>query len=386
MRILLRLLAAVAALGVVAVVAAALLLPRLLDSDSLRERIGVAAEDALGRDVHYGTLGFALFPPVVVVERIRIGGEAVESPPLLAGERLSLGFSLLPLLARTLVVDSVSLRGVTGTLIRTEEGFAIPSRAAAADGAGAPGPVEGRGAGLDLAVASFDLEDASFALEDRSVSPAVNWELRELSARARGTAVDAPVGFDFDFVLASGGRVHGEGEASLAGVVEATVTFDDVAVAPLRAYVDSGSTLAGRLSGTAVASGPAANLESLRVDAMLADGRFQLDDMTILGPVKLVAALHGPVAALRGTFEIEATEALVRYGGMFTKPPGDAATVEGRLVDGAGGSTAIDDLRIKIRNFKGTAYVEGGAQPRVAVNAAPFGLLGWDVLIPMPAD
>lgn len=379
MRILRRSLAAVAVLGVVAVIAAALLLPRLLAGDSLRERFAGAAEDALGRDVDYRALGFDLFPPMVVVEGIRVAGETLESPPLLASERLSLGFSLLPLLARTLVVDSLSLRGVTGRLIRTDAGFAISSGGAGTTAAGsaadASPPVGGRAAGLELAVASLDVDDASLVLEDRSVSPAVTWELRELSARARGTAADEPVGFDFDFVFASGGRVHGEGEASLAGAVEGTLAFDDVAVAPLRAYVDAGSKLAGRLSGTAVASGPVAKLASLKVEATLADGRFQLDDMTIVGPAKLAAALHGPPTALRGTFAIDVTDAEVRYGGMFTKPPGDAATVEGRLVDGAGGATAIDDVRIKVRNFKGTVSVEDEARSRVVVHAPSFELL-----------
>jgi len=113
----------------------------------------------------------------------------------------------------------------------------------------------------------------------------------------------------------------------------------------------------------------------LQVDATLTDGRFQLDDMTIVGPAKLSATLHGPPTALRGTFAIDVTDAEVRYGGMFTKPPGDAATVEGRLVDGADGATAIDDVRIKVRNFKGTVSVEDEARSRVVVNARFFELL-----------
>jgi uncharacterized protein involved in outer membrane biogenesis len=358
MRILLRVLAVVALLLVATLVAAVLNLPGVVDSDAFRERVGVAAEDALGREVRYGAVGFGLFPLSVVVEEVVVAGETAELPPLFEGERLELRASLLPLLARTLVVDSVSLRGGRLNLVRTDDGVEIPSSESTGEGAATTGS-DDADAGFDLTVAGVNVENVDIVLEDRSISPAVTWELRGVSVRARGISAGEPVELDFELELASGGRISGSGDATLAGVVDLEVNLYEVALEPARAYVDSGSTLAGRLSGTIAAVGPAANLESLRVDAKLVDGHFALDDMEVVGSVRVVADLHGSAAAPRGTFDIDATDAEVRYGGMFTKPPGDAATVQGKMVEGVDGSTGIDDLHIKIRNFKGTSSVQG---------------------------
>jgi hypothetical protein len=270
---------------------------------------------------------------------------------------------LLPLLARTLVVDSVSLSCARLNLIRTDEGISIPSPTSTSEVAATSGPGEAD-AGFDLAVAGATLEKVDIVLEDRSVSPAVTWEFRGINARARGISADEPVELDFEFELASAGKVSGAGYATLAGAVDLDVKFSELALEPWRAYIDSDSALAGRLSGTIAAAGPVANLESIRVDAELSDGHFALDDIEIAGSVKLVADLHGSVTAPRGTFDIDATDAAVRYGGMFTKPPGDAANVQGTLVEGADGSTAIDNVHFKIRNFKGTASVPRGACPQ----------------------
>ena len=354
MRILLRVLGAAALFLVAAVVAAVLILPGVFDSDALRERVGVAAEGALGREVRYGAIGFGLLPPSVVIEEVVVAGETAESPPLLEDGRLELRASLLPLLARTLVVDSLLLRGARLHLVRTDEGIDVPSPEAIGEGAATTVPY-GTDAGFDLAVAGIGLENVRIVLEDRTVSPAVTWELHGVSVRARGISADEPVELDFELELASGGRISGSGDATLAGVVDLDVKFSEVALEPARPYVDSDSTLAGRLSGTILAVGPAANLESLRVEANLVDGYFALDDMVVVGSVQLVADLQGRAVAPRGTFDIDATDAEVRYGGMFTKPPGDAATVQGKLVEAADGSTGIDDVRFKIRNFKGTA-------------------------------
>jgi AsmA protein len=358
MRILLRALAVVVLLLVAAVVTAALILPGVVDSDEFRERVGAAAGGGLGREVRYGAIDFGLFPPSVVVAEVVISGGTAESAPLLEGGRLELRASLLPLLARTLVVDSVSLRGGRFNLVRNDAGISIPALKSTSEAALAADPDEAD-AGFDLAVAAATLEKVDIVLEDRSVSPSVTWELCGINASARGVSADEPIELEFEFELASAGKISGSGYATLTGAVDLDVKISEFALESLRAYIDSDSALSGRLSGTIAAVGPAANLESLRVDAQLSNGRFVLDDMEIVGSVKLVADLHGSLTAPRGTFDIDATDAAVRYGGMFTKPPGDAATLHGKLVESSDGSTGIDDIHFKMRNFKGTASVQG---------------------------
>ena len=65
LRIALRLFGALLLLCIVAVVAAVLLLPRLLASDEAAERIRAAARDATGSELRWSGLDVALFPPAL---------------------------------------------------------------------------------------------------------------------------------------------------------------------------------------------------------------------------------------------------------------------------------------------------------------------------------
>jgi hypothetical protein len=365
---LLRALALIVLLLVGALVAVALILPGVVASDEFRERIGVEAENALGREVRYGAIDFGLFPPTVVVEGVAVAGSTAEASPMLEGGRLELRVAALPLLARTLVVDSALLRGARLHLVRTREGIDLPGRESTGDGVAATDR-DAEVADFDLAVASVELDEIEIILEDRSVSPAVTLELRGIAARANARSTDGPIELGFEFEFASGGTVSGAGEATLSGVVELELKLSDVELLPLRAYLGSASMLSGRLSGVIAAVGPAAELETLRVDASLMDARFKFDDMEFSGALEGSADLHGSVAAPRGSFDIDATDAEVRHGGMFTKPPGDAASLQGKLVDTADGSTRVDDIRFKIQNFKGTASVPTATGLRVSVNS-----------------
>jgi hypothetical protein len=87
----------------------------------------------------------------------------------------------------------------------------------------------------------------------------------------------------------------------------------------------------------------------LRIDVALDEGRFQLEDMALRGHVDIEADVEGGLASPRGRFDIDATEAEIRYGGMFEKPPGDPATVTGSIVTGSDGTPGVDDVRLKIR-------------------------------------
>jgi hypothetical protein len=386
MRILLRIAAVVAVVLVVALIALALLLPNVLASDAVRGQIQAAADGVLGREVRYAALDFGLFPPSLQAVDVAIAGASAESPPLIEAERVALRVALLPLLTRTVVLDSLVVHGAAAHLVRTEDGIQLPrpppaqsppaaraepSAAAAAEGAFA----------VDLAPAGFELRDATVVLEDRSVTPPVIWEARNVALHARGAALDGPVDFDLSLDLASGGRIAAAGSATLAGEIDVQVELDAVGVAPVRPYLDPGSELAGTASGTVVVRGPAADLASVRVDIALEDGHVQLEDVTLRGHVEIEADVQGALAAPRGTFDIDATAAEIRYGEMFKKPPGDAATVKGNIVTESDGTPGVDDVHLKIRNFKASARVSTGRRIRVVATAPPFDLDGWEVLI-----
>ena len=345
---LLRVIAAVALVLVGVGVALALLLPGVLASDALRGQIQTAADGALGREVRYAELEFGLFPPSLLALDVAVAGASAQAPPLVEAERVALRVALLPLLSRTVWVDSFVVHGAKAHLVRSEDGIQLPRPSPAR---APPPPAEGESAAVGIALAGFELRDGTVVLEDRAVSPPVIWEARNLHLRARGTSLDEPFAFDLSLDLASGGRLAAAGTATLSSEVEVEFTLDAVSVAPAQAYLAPGSELAGALSGSVVARGPAAALASVRIDVALDDGRFQLEDMALRGHVDIEADVQGGLASPRGSFEIDATEAEILYGGMFKKPPGDAATVTGNIVTESDGTPGIDDVRLKIRNF-----------------------------------
>ena len=58
-------------------------------------------------------------------------------------------------------------------------------------------------------------------------------------------------------------------------------------------------------------------------------------------------------------FDIDATDAEIRYSGVFAKPAGTKATVTGRIVN-PGGTHSVDDIRLKIANLDAHASLETG--------------------------
>lgn len=361
MRIPLRVIAVVALVLVVAAVALALLLPSVLASEAVRQQIQTAAEEALGREVRCGELSFGFFPPSLLALHVAVSGAFAQEPPLIAAERVALRVALFPLLSRTVVLDSFVVQGATVHLVRTEDGIQLPrpppARVPPPDRGGPTPPGEGGSAAFATALVGFELRDGAVVLEDRSISPPVIWKARNLRLRARGTSPHEPVAWDLSLDLESGGRLAAVGTVTLAGEVGVEFTLDAVAVAPAQVYLTPGSELSGALSGTVVARGPAAAPASAQIDVALDDGRFQLEDMTLRGRVDIKADVRGGLASPRGTFDIDATDAEILYGEMFEKPPGDAATVTGTIVTESDGTPGVDDVRLKIRNFKANARV-----------------------------
>jgi hypothetical protein len=264
--------------------------------------------------------------------------------------------ALLPLLSRTVVIDSFVARGATAHLVRTKEGIQLPRLLPArtkTPAAGEPSPPRGgESAAFDIVLGGFELCGGALLVEDRSLSPPVIWEARDVCLRVRGTSPDELLAFEFTLGLASGGRLAASGTTTLTGEVDVELTLDAVDVAPARAYLGPGSELTGALSGTVVARRPAAGTASVRIDVALDEGGFQLGGMLLRGHVDIEADVAGGLASPRGAFEIDATGAAILYGGGFEKPPGDAATVTGHIATASDGRPGLEEVRLKIRNFR----------------------------------
>lgn len=380
---------------VVAVGGLALFLPGLVSSPAVRERIETAAEEATGRAFRYEELTFGLFPPRLVITEPRLAGERPDDPPFLEAGDVSLKIALAPLLARALVLENLVVNGATVRLVRDADGLRLPeppagaeSEPASGEAAGeAPTPSQGAEAeesGVALAVEEFRLRDSRVILVDHTVTPAATWDVEDLSANVRLSAV-GPARFDLD-ARVHGGRVSIDGSADLtAETADLDATLEDIGLVALAPYLDAGRTAAGTLSGTIAVTGPFAQ-PVIAADLRVADGAVQIEDVQLLGPLALRAELSGG-DVVSGTFDVDATgAALDAYDGAFQKPAGRPATVKGRLVPGSDGAMTVDDVELKIHNLDARGRIDTGKRVRAALTAEPFDLAGWDAILPALAE
>ncbi len=369
----------------------AVVLPRIAGSAAARARIEAAARDALGREVSFQTLEADILPPSLRVVAPRVSGATPDAAPLLEAEAVSLRLALLPLLARSLAIDSLVVEGATLRLTRTRNGFDLPTLRSPAQGDAAPDrepPREGAGAdaspdtALDLAVRSVRLRDSTVVLEDRSVSPAVTWELRDVAAEATGQRLAERVDLEASASLASGGSLRALGTSSLTGELDLGLALDALALASLGPYVEGVDSLAGVVSGKLRVAGPAADPE--RASAELDFERLDLrrGELRVAGPLRFRAELASPLRAASGDFSADAGGAEIEFGESFRKPAGTAARVSGRIASGPGGALAVEDLVLALRNLELRGRVAQLSPLRVELRSESLEVDGWEDVLP----
>ena len=219
MKWLLRAAGVAVALAAIALGLIAWALPRLASSDAARAKIESAARSALGRDLHYGKLGFGLLPPSLLVEEAEIAGESPSSPPLAKAGRVALRVELWPLLRGQLEVASLAIDGLALHLVRTPEGLLLPGRGEGEAPKQPPAPEtepapEDEG-GLAFGVRKIALTDASLALEDRSAPPAKTWSVADLDLTAQSAAAGEPVEIEGSLADVKGDALEVTGALSL---------------------------------------------------------------------------------------------------------------------------------------------------------------------------
>ncbi|MEN8181977.1 MAG: AsmA-like C-terminal region-containing protein [Myxococcota bacterium] len=389
MRIALRVGIAVLLVSIVGLGLLALALPRIAASDAVQERIRRAAHDATGAEVGFEALSFGLVPPRLVVTRPEVK-EPGRADPVARAESVDLELQLLPLFARTVVVDSLVVEGAQVRLVRTEQGLEIPlqSSPSAADPAPAPSgepgppasPESGDAAGFQLALVGLELRSAQIVLEDRAVSPAVTWELVDVDVRAKGRSLESPIDIEGKGRLTSGGQLQVQGTADLEGRLDLTLKLDGIALAPASPYAGF-PELGGTVTGRVIVKGPAAALASLDAELFLEEAALAVEDLQLNGRLALQATLAGTEGGLGGPFEIDASDAAVLYGEFFHKPPGNAATVSGRLVPEAG-SFVVEDVHLKVEDFEAKGRLRSGTRSRLQLDAPPFEVAGIAALVP----
>jgi hypothetical protein len=422
-RLAIRLAGILVVLVVAALLAVAVALPRLAQSDAARARIEGLAREATGRAIRYRELDFGLMPPRLLVRQPEVKGESDGAPPAFEAAGVELEIALAPLLSWTVVVDSLAIEGATFRLLRTSEGIELPGKEAVAEeptasgaappslGDPSPEPAgadarppspsqpekpareaapseeegsepEGDEEGFTLAVRELVLRDSRLLLEDRTVSPPAAFELQGLVAKASGESIEAPIDFEIDGVLASGGSLRATGEAEIEGPFRIDLLLTDVALAPLAPYLKKGQRVGGVVSGTVSTLGKERESERISVDVRVGGGELAAEDLSVRGEMKIRAELEGGLGDASGTFQLDATDAELEYGAAFRKGRGTAATATGRIVTGPGGQIGLQDTQVKIKNFEAEVQLETGARDRTSIEAEPFELTGWGEMIP----
>lgn len=403
MRALARVALALAVLAAAALGGLGWWLSGYVGSDAFGARLREAVRGATGQEPGWEALEVGVLPPRVRVEQAKLGDGTA-----LAVERAELRVALLPLLAGAVVIDRVAIEGGVLRVVRTADGLRWPWQGPAAQpapgaapgepggaeprapggtapaepGGAAPSAPEGEG-GFTFAVRRLDVENTRLTFEDRTVTPPVTLVLADLEARARTSEARALV-FSGSARVGEGG-LRGEGRVDTSGTLAATLTLERLPAAAFAPYLGDGATLGGALDGTLALRGPARAPDAADLEVRIGDAAFAIGDAAIRGPVSLAAELRGALDRPTGTFALDATGAELLYGGgIVRKPPGAAASAEGRLTTAPDGRIEIEQVRVRLKDIGGQGSLGfGGGRPLAArLDAPPFPVADLGELVP----
>jgi uncharacterized protein involved in outer membrane biogenesis len=278
---------AISAAGVIAILAVA-----AYSANSLAERfkpeIERAASGALHASVSLGALSVSVFPSVQVhVDEARVTQPG--STEVLSLRRLVLHVQLLPLLARRLVVETVSLEEPVITLVRTKDGMfveglprahaaAAPPRQRAAPPASMPpagAPASAVRSGLSIDLRRFEITNATFTLRapDGTVQSLQHVDLTAVLSTAGDTEMVSSLALRAD--LPKVGRVSATGTGQSFSLATGELTLGDLKLT---------------FPGGAVALGGAANVDTATGNITISSDGIQLDTFMPLA-VTLVPTL-----------------------------------------------------------------------------------------------
>ncbi len=358
--------------------AAELSLPRILNSETVREQVVALVEKALGRDAHYESVHHAYFPLALVVERPMLAGREPGTPPQVAAKRVSLYLSVLPLFRGQMVVRRCALDEPHFRITRTSEGIELAEALKIPD---FPDPVGEEPAALSLQ--HLEIRSGSVMYEDLTDDPPFRIHLVDLSGHINGQRSDAPFDFEARARLASGGAVSAAGQFTRSGDVSAGATLESVDPAPFRPLLQEVWSFEGsRASGTLEFDLADGKPPRLGLDLVFDGGDVGVDRLVFRGPVAVAAELFWQGdGVVKGPVAVDATAARVAYGDAFVKHPGADATGTARVTIEPG-VVAFDDVHLRIRNQVAEGSVRLGDSTRVEARIPEFDVDGLETSIP----
>lgn len=242
---LLRAMAILIGVLVVLVVAAALILPRVIDPNVYRERIAALVKEQTGRElIIAGDIGWSVFPWLgVELGAVRLANApGFGDQPFARVDGMQVRVKLLPLLSRQVEMSTVVLDGLQLHLARDKSGRSnwddLPG-AASAPPAGEPRPpkpAESATPIAALAIGGVQIRDASLTWDDRAADS--RQTIEDLNVTLGAIGGERPVDLQVAFELKSD-RPARTAQVKLNGQVTAKQPFQQIGVDGLALHIDA---------------------------------------------------------------------------------------------------------------------------------------------------
>jgi len=208
----LKWLAAVVGLVVVLFVAAAILIPLLVDPNDYKQELVAEVKERTGRDLRIeGDIELTVFPWIgIKLGKVTLSNAAGFENPVFAGtDKVSIRIKLLPLFSKRLEMDTVTVHGLTLNLARDANGHTnwddlskagpgaggADSSSSTSTSTGADGVSEGKAA-VALAIGGLDINDANLSWIDASQNQ--RFEIANLSVTTGAIGSGEPVDLNID--------------------------------------------------------------------------------------------------------------------------------------------------------------------------------------------
>jgi AsmA protein len=251
----LKWLAAVVGVIVVLFIAAAILIPLLIDPNDYKQELVAQVKDHTGRDLLIdGDIELTVFPWIgIKFGKVVLSNAAGFDNPVFAGtDKVSIRIKLLPLLSKRLEMDTVTVHGLTLNLARDANGHNNWDDLAKAGGGGTEssgststgsgGGSEG-GAAVALAIGGLDIDDANLSWIDARQNQ--RFEIANLSvatgAIGSGEPVDLKIALDVQV-----GEPAIDSHVSIEGVLDYDAAEKSLLVDKLQLQVED-LKLGGRI-------------------------------------------------------------------------------------------------------------------------------------------
>lgn len=196
---------------------------------------------------------------------------------------------------------------------------------------------------------SIASDDVQIARAWVHVTPQLSLLVSDIRGSISSESADQPVELDLSGALDGDGRLRCFGTVEPSGHVSLRSEIENAPVGPLGAVFPQWRRIAGLVNGTIDMNGLASAPDQLDADLVLDNVRLdavklQLDEtLDVRAQLAELVGSRGP-----GTFEIDATDARMRYGESYEKVPGTSAHVTGSIVRLPGGAMDLADMHLRI--------------------------------------